>query len=282
MNYKELYSHFIESWKDQTFEDSVVTEVHHIIPRHCGGEDNEENLIKLSYRQHTFAHKLLWKAYGRPQDELAYRLMSGISEDKLFECRSMAGKVGGAKNRESGHIANLGKTYGSANGRRCAENGHMDKIRLLVDKDIQREAARKTGLANKENGTLERALKAAWKANSEVHGRTPERVAFLRQLSKDYYSHEHMVEMNKKAAISKGKAVEDFWKYVVETSPRNEEYLNMEPTSRTKFWCISPEGHRFISAMYAAKYYGCDISRGKIEQWVKFGKLGWHRIPIDS
>ena len=35
------------------------TEVHHIIPRSMGGDNSESNLVKLSYRQHFIAHKLL-------------------------------------------------------------------------------------------------------------------------------------------------------------------------------------------------------------------------------
>ena len=45
-------------------------EIHHIIPKSLGGDDNPNNLIILSSRMHFLAHWMLWKAYDT--DELAY------------------------------------------------------------------------------------------------------------------------------------------------------------------------------------------------------------------
>jgi hypothetical protein len=38
-------------------------EIHHIIPRCMEGEDEEFNLVKLSYKEHLLAHKLLAKIF---------------------------------------------------------------------------------------------------------------------------------------------------------------------------------------------------------------------------
>jgi len=42
-------------------------ERHHIIPRSIGGDDSEQNLVDLTYREHFLAHWLLTKIYTGPE-----------------------------------------------------------------------------------------------------------------------------------------------------------------------------------------------------------------------
>ena len=51
--------------------------LHHIVPRHAGGSDDSYNLVCLTIEEHVQAHKLLYEQYGRWQDELAYKALSG-------------------------------------------------------------------------------------------------------------------------------------------------------------------------------------------------------------
>jgi hypothetical protein len=38
---------------------------HHIIPKHMGGGDEPDNIIKLTVQEHAEAHKILWEKYGK-------------------------------------------------------------------------------------------------------------------------------------------------------------------------------------------------------------------------
>jgi|AACY02.15.fsa_nt_gi molecular chaperone DnaK (HSP70) len=51
---------------------------HHIIPRHAGGTDDPSNLIQLTVEEHAEAHKKLWEEYGRIEDKIAWKGLSGI------------------------------------------------------------------------------------------------------------------------------------------------------------------------------------------------------------
>lgn len=62
---------------------SKYTETHHIIPKHFGGSNNTENLIKLDIRQHKIAHWLLWKLYQKDQDRLVWYMRSGRYEEGI-------------------------------------------------------------------------------------------------------------------------------------------------------------------------------------------------------
>lgn len=48
---------------------------HHIIPKHSGGEDIEENYTYLTVREHIIAHFLLWKMYGNPNDLRSMKML---------------------------------------------------------------------------------------------------------------------------------------------------------------------------------------------------------------
>lgn len=134
----KIYNAFIESFKGQMFKEDEYTEVHHILPRYAGGTDDVDNLVRLSYKQHVFVHKLWWKSTGHIQAQSAYLLMVNIPESKKEFLCSQAGKIGGAKNRDSGHIQNLSKLYGSENGKRNVESGLLASIRHLAHNEIQR------------------------------------------------------------------------------------------------------------------------------------------------
>lgn len=57
--YSKWYFDIIEKAKEKVIEEYF--EIHHIIPRSCGGTDNLDNLIKLTYREHFLCHWLLTK-----------------------------------------------------------------------------------------------------------------------------------------------------------------------------------------------------------------------------
>lgn len=61
-NENELYDEYIKRILDsrENVKDSEnYQEIHHILPRCMGGEDNKENLICLYAQEHYYAHKLL-------------------------------------------------------------------------------------------------------------------------------------------------------------------------------------------------------------------------------
>jgi hypothetical protein len=51
---------------------------HHIIPKHAGGTDDPFNIIELSITEHAEAHRLLFEEFGRWQDYIAWKGLSGL------------------------------------------------------------------------------------------------------------------------------------------------------------------------------------------------------------
>ena len=71
MDYQRIYNQLIERAQNKTLEG--YTEKHHIIPKCLGGEDNKENLVKLTAREHFLCHRLLCEIYPK-ETKLWYAL----------------------------------------------------------------------------------------------------------------------------------------------------------------------------------------------------------------
>ena len=77
-HYLNRYIKFITVAKKSVVSDKYV-ESHHILPQSMGGLNNDDNLVKLSARQHYLAHGMLWKAYKSKEMTFAFFSMSNQS-----------------------------------------------------------------------------------------------------------------------------------------------------------------------------------------------------------
>ena len=50
---------------------------HHIIPKHRGGGDDQENLVEVSYTQHCMFHFCEWQRLGLASDFKAWKMLRG-------------------------------------------------------------------------------------------------------------------------------------------------------------------------------------------------------------
>lgn len=65
MNYQKIYDQLVEKAKNRAV--TGYTEIHHIIPRCMGGNNDNFNLVRLTAREHYIAHHLLYKIYKTSQ-----------------------------------------------------------------------------------------------------------------------------------------------------------------------------------------------------------------------
>jgi hypothetical protein len=91
---------------------------HHIIPKHVGGTNDPSNIEYLTVEQHAEAHKLLFEKYGRWQDEIAWKGLSGRipSEEVQREAvrKANTGKVRSSETRKKMSDAKKGKKHSLA------------------------------------------------------------------------------------------------------------------------------------------------------------------------
>lgn len=74
---------------------------HHILPKHAGGTDDISNIIQLTVEEHSEAHRTLYETYGKIEDYLAWKGLSGqISKQEILkEIYNQNGKRLGKSNK---------------------------------------------------------------------------------------------------------------------------------------------------------------------------------------
>ena len=65
-----------------------IYHIHHIVPKHMGGSDDTDNLIKLTIEEHAEAHRKLYQEHGHWQDYVAWKGLSGrIGKEDLIRLK---------------------------------------------------------------------------------------------------------------------------------------------------------------------------------------------------
>jgi hypothetical protein len=150
MDWNLLYIKHIEKCKNKSILEGKIYHNHHIIPRSSGGDDSEDNLITLEYNDHVIAHFILYKANPTNSNWIAYRLMSGISEDKKLLVEQL--KLEAIKKRDLGKI-----------GSKESVKKAMEKRAKTVAKMTPEERSQKFG-NHKENHPFWRVSRKGEKA----------------------------------------------------------------------------------------------------------------------
>jgi hypothetical protein len=109
---------------------------HHIIPRHAGGTNDPSNIIMLTVEEHANVHKKLYEEYGRWQDEVAYRMLSGqiSAQDATIEAikKTQTGRKHSFEEIEKRRKSRIGKKHSEDTKRKMSENNAM-KGKTLSD-----------------------------------------------------------------------------------------------------------------------------------------------------
>jgi hypothetical protein len=81
MDYNKIYNQLIERAKNRSLE--CYKEIHHILPKCCGGLDIQTNLVELTAREHFIVHLLLCKIYPDHKGlRFALWMMSNVKDKK--------------------------------------------------------------------------------------------------------------------------------------------------------------------------------------------------------
>ena len=92
MDYRKIYDDFIADRRLHPTGD-IRAELHHITPISAGGTNDESNIIRLSIRDHIFAHKLLKRmglspvATNKMSKIVAAKILAGYSDEIGFNGR---------------------------------------------------------------------------------------------------------------------------------------------------------------------------------------------------
>lgn len=161
---------------------------HHIIPKHAGGSDDSSNLIFLTVEEHAEAHRKLFEQYGRWQDQVAWKALSGMigKEEIIHEIHKKMnlGRYPSADVREKMAKAKRGRKISTEhakalhNGRKNSKNSKEHNEAILKAKlgvALSTEHKNKISKKRKENPEVKLLASKAGKISSDKYKSDPER-----------------------------------------------------------------------------------------------------------
>ena len=100
MNWTIIYKNLIDNaiLEKRTKGTEIYYENHHIVPKHMGGDNSNNNLVLLTFREHVLAHYLLWRIYKKDGDKIMWLLRSNQKE----EAQLLRSKLAVKANRNGG------------------------------------------------------------------------------------------------------------------------------------------------------------------------------------
>ena len=135
---------------------------HHIIPKHMGGSDDEENLTPpISIQWHAKFHEDLYERFGLYEDFIAYKTLSGqmtISEASRLAYEHGVKKAGEklAKRNSSMKNKTYEEIYGEERAQEIRENIRQSSLtREWSISDDERENRRKRAIDNNPSRSSE-------------------------------------------------------------------------------------------------------------------------------
>lgn len=85
MDYKKHYNLLIETRRNRNIIVGEYYEKHHILPKSMGGNDNVNNLINLTAREHFIAHWLLWRIYQNKEMAFAFHSLIHMGKNQIIK-----------------------------------------------------------------------------------------------------------------------------------------------------------------------------------------------------
>jgi hypothetical protein len=163
----------------------IVWHRHHLKPKHAGGTNDKSNIVRVNVAMHAFLHLQLFKQYGRWQDELAWKSLSGLipSAEVASECNRMrmTGRYVSPETRQRMAMAKLGKT----------RNSHTEETKRKISDASKGRVGNWKGLTHSED--TKRKMSESALAQRELRSQSMREIAKSRP--PEYY--QKMVETRK-------------------------------------------------------------------------------------
>ena len=175
---QETYKEFIQNILDTRGRFACGDEYHerhHIVPKSCGGTNNEDNLIDLYAREHFIAHKLLalenlennslvyaWNcmAFFNTKRQKRYELTpEEYEEARIALSKAMTGRALSEETKEKIRQSKLGKKHSEESKRKMSESCKGEKSywygkHLSEDARVKLSESQKRRLSNPENNPM--------------------------------------------------------------------------------------------------------------------------------
>jgi len=162
MNYLRIYNNIIDNRKKNVLPKTEYGENHHIIPKCMGGSDLEENIVRLSAKEHYVAHHLLYKHYKTSKLAHAWFMMSVTSGNQeryitaiMYENAKRAHSMVLSENLKGKDNHFFGKTHSEEARKKISESikkfySEHGKTQEVIDNWVERVASKPKSKEHRE------------------------------------------------------------------------------------------------------------------------------------
>lgn len=171
-----------------------------------GGTNDPSNLIELTVEEHAEAHRVLWEKYGKWQDNVAWKALSGHigKEEIIHEIHKNMnkGRIPSTETREKMAAAKRGRKLSQShaealhNGRKNSKNSE-EHLRVLSKinkgKTISQEQIKKAVETKKRNNDTSKLASIAGKISAEKYKNDPIRQQAHSQRMKKWWDERRKV-----------------------------------------------------------------------------------------
>ena len=152
---------------------TIYTHSHHIIPKHAGGTDDPSNLVQLTVEEHAQAHLELFEKYGRWQDELAYKGLSGmIGKEEIIRLIQSRPKPKSEETKRKMSESRKGKKFSDETRRNMSESGGHWKGKKFSDETRRNMSRAKSNMSDETKRKMSEAHKGTnhWSWVAHTYG----------------------------------------------------------------------------------------------------------------
>lgn len=180
LNPYDTYIQEIRKKRENLSDSESYMEKHHIIPKFEKGSDSEENLIRLTVKEHIIAHWIRWQVFNKDQDRMAYLFRIGDTAEAL-KLKSLAIQKARKRDQEEGK-GRFSSDYQSLMGKRDGSKGGQANTpsQFEARQMIGLTYGRKTGISNQQ-AQLKEFLSAfsIWEYRGKKNQLLPEKIYVL-------------------------------------------------------------------------------------------------------
>jgi hypothetical protein len=154
MTSNDIYTQLCQSKKSNKslYKKGSGLHEHHILPRHSGGLDVDENYTYLTVREHIIAHYLLWRIHKNPQDLRSMKMLGAnlsVAYRRIIGLWCVENKIG----IHSDSITQEQRSEWREKGQNTQkESGSKDSFYYWSTSEGRSERASKGGKATIESG----------------------------------------------------------------------------------------------------------------------------------
>ena len=135
---------------------TTIYHTHHIIPKHAGGTDHPDNIVRLTVADHAEAHHLLYEEHGRWQDKIAWKSLSGaIGKEQILLEKS---SIGGLNNKGLPKSAKHRKALSES----LTGKMQSSSIKKIISKKMMGNTNSKNHSSKQYKNIQSQAMKKAW------------------------------------------------------------------------------------------------------------------------